>query len=148
VEEVLIRQRSESWRWGLVKVWRSLQKVIVHGTRAPQLLLPGLVASLCTDHRVGIPSLTSSSHHHTMLTLASPSPAQSSLSKPSRPEIKRDSVGVSEKLRRHAGNVPVLPQTKLCPQCPAKFTRSTHLNRHLKTRECHRIISSLSYSSN
>lgn len=61
--------------------------------------------------------------------------ASTSAPKSSRAEIKRDSVGVSEKLRRHAGNIPVLPQTKQCPHCPAKFTRSTHLNRHLKTRE-------------
>ncbi|KAH9926668.1 uncharacterized protein BXZ73DRAFT_102920 [Epithele typhae] len=31
------------------------------------------------------------------------------------------------------GNIPTLPQTKLCPLCPAKFTRTTHLNRHMKT---------------
>ncbi|THV06709.1 hypothetical protein K435DRAFT_710917 [Dendrothele bispora CBS 962.96] len=35
-------------------------------------------------------------------------------------------------MRNHKGNVPVLPQTKLCPHCPAKFTRTTHLNRHLR----------------
>jgi hypothetical protein len=76
-----------------------------------------------------------------MLSVATPPPppdAAPSASAPKRAEIKRDAVGVSEKLRRHAGNVPVLPQTKLCPQCPAKFTRSTHLNRHLKTRACAR----------
>ena len=39
------------------------------------------------------------------------------------------------KMRSHRGNVPTLPQTKLCPLCPAKFTRTTHLNRHLKTRK-------------
>ncbi|EIN12067.1 hypothetical protein PUNSTDRAFT_119203 [Punctularia strigosozonata HHB-11173 SS5] len=36
-------------------------------------------------------------------------------------------------MRRHGGNIPSLPQTKQCPHCPAKYTRSTHLNRHLKT---------------
>ena len=39
------------------------------------------------------------------------------------------------KMRSHRGNIPTLPQTKLCPLCPAKFTRTTHLNRHLKTRK-------------
>lgn len=56
-----------------------------------------------------------------------------------RAPIKRDAAGVSEKLRRHAGNIPVLPQTKQCPHCPAKFTRSTHLNRHLKTHSSERL---------
>ncbi|KAI0743495.1 hypothetical protein C8Q80DRAFT_1324466 [Daedaleopsis nitida] len=36
-------------------------------------------------------------------------------------------------MRAHRGNIPTLPQTKLCHLCPAKFTRTTHLNRHLKT---------------
>ena len=39
------------------------------------------------------------------------------------------------KMRSHRGNIPTLPQTKLCHLCPAKFTRTTHLNRHLKTRK-------------
>ncbi|EIN12093.1 hypothetical protein PUNSTDRAFT_99509 [Punctularia strigosozonata HHB-11173 SS5] len=40
-------------------------------------------------------------------------------------------------MRRHSGNKPVLPQTKQCPHCDAKYTRQTHLNRHMKihTRE-------------
>ena len=42
--------------------------------------------------------------------------------------------GNISRMRSHAGNVPSLPQTKLCPLCPAKFTRTTHLNRHLRTR--------------
>ncbi|KAH8107837.1 fungal-specific transcription factor domain-containing protein [Cristinia sonorae] len=41
--------------------------------------------------------------------------------------------GQISRMRSHAGNVPSLPQTKLCPLCPAKFTRTTHLNRHLRT---------------
>lgn len=48
-------------------------------------------------------------------------------------EYKKDG-GIS-KLRLHRGNIPILPQTKLCPHCPAKFTRTTHLNRHLHTRK-------------
>ncbi len=43
--------------------------------------------------------------------------------------------GNVSKMRAHRGNVPTLPQTKFCHLCPAKFTRTTHLNRHLKTRE-------------
>lgn len=33
------------------------------------------------------------------------------------------------------GNMPSLPQTKYCTLCPAKFTRTTHLNRHLRSRK-------------
>ncbi|EGN99617.1 hypothetical protein SERLA73DRAFT_179719 [Serpula lacrymans var. lacrymans S7.3] len=42
-------------------------------------------------------------------------------------------------MRAHRGNIPVLPQTKLCPYCPAKFTRTTHLNRHLRTHTGERL---------
>jgi hypothetical protein len=48
-------------------------------------------------------------------------------------EYRKD--GRVSKMRLHRGNIPVLPQTKLCPHCPAKFTRTTHLNRHLHTRK-------------
>ncbi|KAI0661266.1 fungal-specific transcription factor domain-containing protein [Cubamyces menziesii] len=47
--------------------------------------------------------------------------------------------GTISKMRSHRGNVPTLPQTKLCPLCPAKFTRTTHLNRHLKTHTNERL---------
>jgi hypothetical protein len=47
-------------------------------------------------------------------------------------EYKKD--GTISRMRSHRGNVPQLPQTKLCPFCPAKFTRTTHLNRHLRNR--------------
>ena len=47
-------------------------------------------------------------------------------------EYKKD--GTVSRMRSHRGNVPQLPQTKLCPFCPAKFTRTTHLNRHLRNR--------------
>ena len=40
----------------------------------------------------------------------------------------------SSRMRCHKGNKPSLPQTKYCSLCPAKFTRTTHLNRHLRTR--------------
>lgn len=48
-------------------------------------------------------------------------------------DMKKD--GTASKMRSHAGNVPVLPKSKLCPHCTATFTRTTHLNRHLRTRE-------------
>lgn len=48
-------------------------------------------------------------------------------------EYKKD--GTVSRMRSHRGNVPQLPQTKLCPYCPAKFTRTTHLNRHLRNRK-------------
>ncbi|KAI0674809.1 fungal-specific transcription factor domain-containing protein [Trametes maxima] len=47
--------------------------------------------------------------------------------------------GTASKMRSHRGNIPTLPQTKLCPLCPAKFTRTTHLNRHLKTHTNERL---------
>lgn len=50
-------------------------------------------------------------------------------------DLKKD--GTVSKMRSHKGNVPVLPKTKQCPHCPATFTRTTHLNRHLRTRESH-----------
>ncbi|TRM69260.1 fungal-specific transcription factor domain-containing protein [Schizophyllum amplum] len=46
-------------------------------------------------------------------------------------EFRRKDGSIS-RMRSHKGNVPVLPQTKLCPHCPAKFTRTTHLNRHMR----------------
>ncbi|TFK81381.1 hypothetical protein K466DRAFT_667145 [Polyporus arcularius HHB13444] len=46
--------------------------------------------------------------------------------------IRRKNGAVS-KMRSHRGNIPTLPQTKFCHLCSAKFTRTTHLNRHLKT---------------
>ncbi|KAI0371068.1 hypothetical protein BV20DRAFT_1017659 [Pilatotrama ljubarskyi] len=47
--------------------------------------------------------------------------------------------GNTSKMRSHRGNIPTLPQTKLCPLCPAKFTRTTHLNRHMKTHTNERL---------
>lgn len=52
-------------------------------------------------------------------------------------EYRKD--GSVSKMRAHKGNIPVLPQTKLCPHCPAKFTRTTHLNRHLRTHTGERL---------
>ncbi|KAJ7572940.1 hypothetical protein C8J56DRAFT_1067286 [Mycena floridula] len=40
---------------------------------------------------------------------------------------------VSSSSRSHRGNVPSLPQNKYCSLCPAKFTRTAHLNRHLRS---------------
>jgi hypothetical protein len=42
--------------------------------------------------------------------------------------------GEVSRMRSHKGNMPSLPQTKHCSLCPAKFTRTTHLNRHLRSR--------------
>ncbi|KAL4259105.1 Zinc cluster transcription factor 47 [Pleurotus pulmonarius] len=69
----------------------------------------------------------------------------SSGSRPEIPELDhqpfefRKKDGTPSKMRSHRGNVPVLPQTKLCPHCPAKFTRTTHLNRHLRTHTNERL---------
>ncbi|KAF9046217.1 hypothetical protein BJ165DRAFT_1345120 [Panaeolus papilionaceus] len=41
--------------------------------------------------------------------------------------------GEVSRMRSHKGNMPSLPQTKYCTLCPAKFTRTTHLNRHLRS---------------
>ncbi|KAF8995473.1 fungal-specific transcription factor domain-containing protein [Cyathus striatus] len=54
-----------------------------------------------------------------------------------RNEQKKD--GYMSRMRNHAGNHPVLPQNKVCPYCPAKFTRTTHLNRHLRTHTNERL---------
>ncbi|KAJ7616674.1 hypothetical protein FB45DRAFT_231372 [Roridomyces roridus] len=43
------------------------------------------------------------------------------------------------RMRAHKGNVPSLPQTKYCTLCPAKFTRTTHLNRHLRSHTNERL---------
>ncbi|KAF9020462.1 hypothetical protein BDZ89DRAFT_1072206 [Hymenopellis radicata] len=56
-----------------------------------------------------------------------------------QPAEFRKKDGSISKMRSHRGNVPVLPQTKLCPHCPAKFTRTTHLNRHLRTHTGERL---------
>lgn len=56
------------------------------------------------------------------------------LATPADSEPLRKKDGTLSKIRSHRGNIPALPQTKLCPHCPAKFTRTTHLNRHLRNR--------------
>lgn len=57
----------------------------------------------------------------------------------SQPAEFRKKDGSLSKMRSHRGNIPILPQTKLCPHCPAKFTRTTHLNRHLRTHTGERL---------
>ncbi|KAJ7497058.1 fungal-specific transcription factor domain-containing protein [Mycena latifolia] len=47
--------------------------------------------------------------------------------------------GKVSKMRNHKGNIPTLPQTKACPHCSARFTRSTHLTRHIKTHTNERL---------
>ncbi|KAF7795522.1 hypothetical protein EIP86_006684 [Pleurotus ostreatoroseus] len=42
-------------------------------------------------------------------------------------------TGNVSRMRAHKGNKPGLPQNHLCHLCPAKFTRVTHLHRHLRT---------------
>ncbi|KAJ7825540.1 hypothetical protein B0H14DRAFT_3874407 [Mycena olivaceomarginata] len=43
------------------------------------------------------------------------------------------------RMRAHKGNAPTLPQTKSCSLCSAKFTRTTHLSRHLRSHNDDRI---------
>ncbi|TFY72588.1 hypothetical protein EVG20_g412 [Dentipellis fragilis] len=62
---------------------------------------------------------------------------QSSSSMPMSVSPKQDDL--SSRMRCHKGNKPSLPQTKHCPLCPAKFTRTTHLNRHLRTHSNERL---------
>ncbi|KAE9404970.1 hypothetical protein BT96DRAFT_386179 [Gymnopus androsaceus JB14] len=48
---------------------------------------------------------------------------------------------ISPRARSHKGNAPTLPKTKYCTMCPAQFTRTTHLNRHIRSHtneRCHR----------
>ncbi|EKM54177.1 uncharacterized protein PHACADRAFT_145863 [Phanerochaete carnosa HHB-10118-sp] len=41
--------------------------------------------------------------------------------------------GTISRMRSHRGNKPTIPQSHPCHLCPAKFTRPTHLHRHLRT---------------
>ncbi|KAF9565095.1 hypothetical protein CPC08DRAFT_659666 [Agrocybe pediades] len=54
-------------------------------------------------------------------------------SSPPKSPIDLKQNGPSSRIRNHKGNMPSLPQTKQCGLCPAKFTRTTHLNRHLRS---------------
>ncbi|KAJ7259707.1 hypothetical protein C8J57DRAFT_1471925 [Mycena rebaudengoi] len=45
----------------------------------------------------------------------------------------------ASRMRSHKGNMPSLPQTKYCSLCPAKFTRTMHLNRHLRSHTNERL---------
>ncbi|KAJ6558500.1 hypothetical protein DFH09DRAFT_1163012 [Mycena vulgaris] len=51
----------------------------------------------------------------------------------------RNKDGSRSKMRAHKGNIPTLPQTKPCPHCSSRFTRSTHLTRHIKTHTNERL---------
>ncbi|KAJ6585674.1 fungal-specific transcription factor domain-containing protein [Mycena capillaripes] len=52
---------------------------------------------------------------------------------------EHDNPDLLSRMRAHKGNVPSLPQTKYCSLCPAKFTRTTHLNRHLRSHTNERL---------
>ncbi|KIK68924.1 hypothetical protein GYMLUDRAFT_34933 [Collybiopsis luxurians FD-317 M1] len=60
---------------------------------------------------------------------------------PNQPLEFRKKDGSVSKMRSHAGNIPQLPQNKQCPfpHCPARFTRTTHLNRHLRNHTNERV---------
>ncbi|KAF5377902.1 hypothetical protein D9615_006798 [Tricholomella constricta] len=64
-------------------------------------------------------------------------PLYSVLTSQSPLDIKAN--GEVSRMRSHKGNMPSLPQTKYCPLCPAKFTRTTHLNRHLRSHTNERL---------
>ncbi|KAF8215368.1 hypothetical protein K438DRAFT_1801129 [Mycena galopus ATCC 62051] len=55
------------------------------------------------------------------------------------PSTQDTSDKLMSRMRAHKGNVPSLPQTKYCSLCPAKFTRTTHLNRHLRSHTNERL---------
>ncbi|KAJ3575737.1 hypothetical protein NP233_g905 [Leucocoprinus birnbaumii] len=58
---------------------------------------------------------------------------------PVRHSIDLKANGEVSRMRNHKGNMPSLPQTKYCSLCPAKFTRTTHLNRHLRSHTNERL---------
>lgn len=74
-----------------------------------------------------------------LITHHSTDPGSSSGPSPHTTVVEYRKDGTVSKMRSHKGNIPILPQTKLCPQCPAKFTRTTHLNRHLRTHTGERL---------
>ncbi|KAG7445659.1 uncharacterized protein BT62DRAFT_171823 [Guyanagaster necrorhizus] len=64
----------------------------------------------------------------------SPSPpSYDSLTFQMSPVVELKANGQVSRIRSHKGNAPTLPQTKYCPLCPAKFTRTTHLHRHIRS---------------
>ncbi|KAK0462101.1 uncharacterized protein EV420DRAFT_1666265 [Desarmillaria tabescens] len=64
----------------------------------------------------------------------SPSPpSYDSLTFQMSPVVELKANGEVSRIRSHKGNAPTLPQTKYCPLCPAKFTRTTHLHRHIRS---------------
>ncbi|KJA20167.1 hypothetical protein HYPSUDRAFT_142671 [Hypholoma sublateritium FD-334 SS-4] len=60
-------------------------------------------------------------------------PPLADASVPCKNTIDVKANGEASRMRSHKGNMPSLPQTKYCALCPAKFTRTTHLNRHLRS---------------
>ena len=63
----------------------------------------------------------------TFLLLLKPHYARDMEPGPSNPsttgETDHRNVSAPPKMRLHGGNIPTIPQDKLCPHCPAKFTR-------------------------
>ncbi|KAI0686857.1 fungal-specific transcription factor domain-containing protein [Cytidiella melzeri] len=49
--------------------------------------------------------------------------------------VERTKGGAISRMRSHNGNKPLIPQIFFCshPDCPSKFTRATHLQRHMRT---------------
>ncbi|KAI0304292.1 hypothetical protein B0F90DRAFT_1916398 [Multifurca ochricompacta] len=80
------------------------------------------------------PSLTTIYESHSGTVYPLNAIASSSMSPLMSPQDEH-----SSRMRSHKGNRPSLPQSKHCPLCPAKFTRTTHLNRHLRTHTNERL---------
>ncbi|KAF8142511.1 hypothetical protein K438DRAFT_1994918 [Mycena galopus ATCC 62051] len=56
------------------------------------------------------------------------------------PNTTQDTSGkLVSRRQAHKGNLPSLPQTNYCSLCLAKFTRTTHLNRHLRSHTSKRF---------
>ncbi|GJE97723.1 fungal-specific transcription factor domain-containing protein [Phanerochaete sordida] len=47
--------------------------------------------------------------------------------------VELTKAGTVSRMRSHRGNKPTIPQSHPCHLCPARFTRPTHLHRHLRT---------------
>ncbi|KAI0344514.1 hypothetical protein BDW22DRAFT_1056994 [Trametopsis cervina] len=52
--------------------------------------------------------------------------------------VERTKSGSISRMRSHNGNKPMIPQNHRCTMCHAKFTRVTHLQRHMRTHSSKR----------